>query len=295
MIEVDPWVNRIDPGAFEYLPTLPLDSDPIQKVFVGGRDDLAVAGACSVYFAGTDVTGPLHLGHLYCFAAAGSVAESRGGRFTVSINEIESGLSREVPAKDAHRNAVAIERMLRQSGIKVHSRLHDAELIYASCCLFGWLLRKRHEIVEEVYGDIRQSDLLSICPMVLTPAFLSRKSGSSVCAIYGYDEVKHVEFIYRLYRDEIFKRWADLNLVVCLPTFTYILAPLVAARDPRFKMSKSRPHDAVAWHSIPDRHTANSGMFSRLDDFAKRHAPLIAASPLGAAVARHAGGNHALL
>jgi len=223
------------------------------------------------------------------------VAENGGGQFVVSINEIESGLSRGVPTDNALYNAELIGMGLRRSGVEVHSRLRDAELIYASCCLFQWLLRDRYVLVRDIYGHIQQSDLLGICPMVLTPAFLDRDANSSVCAIYGYDEVKHVEFIYRLYKDAKFRRWATQNCVEYLPTFTYVLAPLIAASDPRFRMSKSRRNDAIPWDSAPDSEAAHRGMFSRLYDFASQRAPRTAASPLGEAVARHAGRNHAFL
>ena len=293
--DVDPWANRVAIDAEGDLPTSPLSFDPAQTAFIGGRDDMAVTGRCSVYFAGTDVTGPLHLGHLYCFAAGRCAAEQGRGQFVVSINEIESGLSRDVPADRALRNAELIRIDLQRHGISVHSRLRDAELIYASCRLFRWLLNDRHGLVSEVYGHIRQPDLLAICPMILTPAFLGRDANSSVCAVYGYDEVKHVEFIYRLYKDAEFRHWATQNCVAHLPAFTYILSPLIAASDPHFKMSKSRLHDAIPWDSAPDGEVGHKGMFWRLYDFANQRAPRTAASPLGEAVARHAGRKHAFL
>jgi hypothetical protein len=287
--EIDPWANRHAPGVIPSLPVSPLDVDPARNVFLGGRDRSATTGSPSLYFAGTDVTGPLHLGHLYCFGAGQSLAESADGRFVISLNEIESGLSRDLPGPLAFANSRHIQQSLQNHGLHMHSRLRDTELVYAALRLFRWLLKEQGSLTTSIYSHIDGSDLLGICPMILAPVFLNDADPGVVCAIYGYDEVQHVEFMYRLYQDMAFIRWVERDCGRGVPRFTYVLTPLVASSDQHFKMSKSRHRDAVAWGAAHDPSAAHRSMFTNLCDFVIDRAPKSFASPLGRALATHAG------
>lgn len=279
------------PAALLELPTTPLRIDPDSSIHIGARDYDLDAGPDVLYFGGTDVTAPLHLGHLYCFAVGRCLAECTGGRFIVSLNEIESGTNRSIPAPVAMRNARLIRTALEEAGFEVHSRLQDSELVYASVLLYTYLLNNQSRLVTSIYGKaVRTSDILGICTMILAPAFFAGKHGK-VCAVYGYDEVRHVEFIYELYGDPKFAEWVREHCKRELPAFTYVLTPLLASSTPGFKMSKSRGHEAVPWGSAPPgKDQQYAEMFARLYEFAKLRAPHLAGSAAGRLIARHGRG-----
>jgi hypothetical protein len=289
-LRADPWSNQVLAAPLGELPTTPLPIDPVSDIYLGSRDRTLTAGPNTVFFGGTDVTGPLHLGHLYCFAAGQGLSECLGGRFVVSLNEIESGTSRSIPAPTAMRNAELIRGSLERAGFEVHSRLRSAELVYASHLLHTSLANDRPDIVRSVYGPaVRMSDILGICSMLLLPAFITQEQ-EPVCAVYGYDEVRHVELIYELYRDPWFAEWTRHYCGRELPEFTYVLTPLVKSSTPGLKMSKSLRNGAVPWGATaPGEDPERAEMFVRLHEFAKRETPKMAASAVGRLIAHHSG------
>ncbi len=194
------------------------------------------------------------------------------------------------------RNARLIRNTLEDTDFEVHSRLGDSELVYTSLLLYSYLLNDQHHLVRSIYGeDVQAADILGICSMILAPAFFASGCGT-VCAIYGYDEVRHVEFIYELYRDPDFAEWTWNQCDRELPAFTYILTPLVASSVPGFKMSKSRNHDAIPWSSAaPEDNPEYLEMFARLYEFAKKRAPKMAGSTVGRLIAHHGGRRRAFL
>ncbi|NNH73700.1 hypothetical protein HLB23_28255 [Nocardia uniformis] len=289
-LDVDPWNNQMLSEPLRVLPTTPLQIDPSSRIYMGARDQRLVASPNTLYFGGTDVTGPLHLGHLYCFAAGQCLSESAGGRYIVSLNEVESGTSRDIPVPVAMRNAGLIRSALEGAGFEVHSRLADGELVYASLLLHTYLSRDRPDLVRSIYGEsISTSDVLGICSMLLLPVFIANEH-DVVCAVYGYDEVRHVELIYKLYRDQEFAEWTRHYCHREPPEFTYILTPLVASSTPGLKMSKSLRHGAIPWDSVaPGVGSEHGEMFARLHELAKKQAPNVSISAVGRLIAQHSG------
>ncbi|MBF6126598.1 hypothetical protein [Nocardia brasiliensis] len=289
-LHVDPWNNQMLSEPLRVLPTTPLQIDPRSRIYLGARDQRLVASPNTLYFAGTDVTGPLHLGHLYCFTAGQCLSESAGGRFIVSLNEVESGTSRDIPVTVATRNAGLIRSALEGAGFEVHSRLADGELVYASLLLYTHLFRNRPDLLRSIYGEsITRSDVLGICSMLLLPVFIAN-GHEVVCAVYGYDEVRHMELIYKLYRDQEFAEWMRHYCHRELPEFTYVLTHLVASTTPGLKMSKSLRRGAIPWNSVvPGAGSKHGAMFARLHELAKKQAPNLAISAAGRLIAQHSG------
>jgi hypothetical protein len=222
-----------DPEATVVLAACGVPPEPDEKVLV---------------VAGTDVSGTLHLGHLYNLLCASAVAGRYEADLVVTVNEPESMLCRSATVDDALANRAAILATLDRHALATHRRLDDPLLMLLAFALFAELSRpERAALLAGHYGEpIEAADLLGVCVMVAVPAALGQATGAQrIVAVYGHDELAHLTLIEDLYRAGWF---AELlrRLGVACPRFGFVATRLVPCGLAGSKMSKSIPIHAVA-------------------------------------------------
>jgi hypothetical protein len=246
-----PWSNRLRTPGLEALARgfSPWDADPDGTVVIAqcGLPAAPTAGEPVVVMAGTDVSGRLHLGHLYNLVCASAVAARYRGQLVVTINEAESMLSRRATVAGALASRQAISRTLERDGVAVHFRLRDEVLLLLAFALFSELnARGRSAVLAPHYGgDLAAADLLAVCVMASVPAVLAQSAGARhVIAVYGHDELPHLCLMEELYRSGWYRETLLRRGMHACPAFGFVATRLVPG-GPGRKMSKSLPEDAI--------------------------------------------------
>lgn len=238
-----PWSNKLKITNLSIIDKLyPVALDKWRKIILGSRFPLGHQK--TTIMVGTDVSGEIHLGHVALFCVADLMRVVLNGKVTVSINELESILSRNRQPKLVVTHQKKFIEIFKASGCSVHSRLSDPILVLFSTYLWNHLLtnKSRHGLFKYYEHQLSPQDVLSVAIMASTPIVLATKEGrGEVLAIYGVDEFAHLELINRLYRSAWFRREVKKFFGTEPPKFNYLLIKTLPDKTGKYKMSKSRP------------------------------------------------------
>ena len=246
----DPWRNVITSKKIEEL-TIGLqlwDNDPDRRIVFGIKDFLNNEWKRSIILVGTDVSGNLHLGHISLLLIARIFENLLEGKLIVSINEIESLLSRDSPIREIFTFQQEVLSMLHKFNLSTHSRVFDSHIILLALYLWKYLIDDKCPINFQKFYDISPSikDLLSISIMAVTPAVISfRENINKVIAIYGKDEISHLAFMYELYSSAWFSNILQEIMKITSPRFSYIVINLLPTLSGKHKMSKTLPEETI--------------------------------------------------
>ena len=228
-----------------------LDFDRAAKLVLGSRKRITSA---PLIMLGSDVSGELHLGHLALFSVAETLAEKYKSRLVVSLNEVESLCSRKNNLKQVVDNQRKMIELLRSFGLSVHSRAKEETLLLFALRLWRLILSDKNKLTDlnRFYSTpLDSADILSVITMAVTPLFLARQEKvDSVLMVYGLDEAAHLEYIYKLYKTSWFKKEVESMFGGSVPEINYVLIRLLPDLSGRFKMSKTRADQAIAWRAI---------------------------------------------
>jgi tryptophanyl-tRNA synthetase len=286
-----PWNNRLSHhknsagGGAAFSSNL----DPERKIIIGSRvkmawndsphltktnrsenDSKPFSKERPLIFVGTDVSGELHLGHIALLAVARMISDSQGGQLVVSLNEAESICSRNSDLKKLFLNRDAIVRTLTENDCLVHSRAEDTALNLFALRIWRQIIsnKSKYSALTKFYEEApNPADTLSIIIMAAAPIFVSlRYHADSVLMVYGEDEHAHLEYIFSLYKTPWFKKEAVSALGVNPPQLNYLLIRLLPDIKNKFKMSKTRPGDAISLSQISDQTKFTSKIVDYLHD-----------------------------
>jgi tryptophanyl-tRNA synthetase len=208
----------------------------------------------SLIFIGTDVSGELHLGHVALLSVARMFADKLEGKLVVSLNEAESICSRDCDLKSLFKNRDSITRTLTDNRCLVHSRAEDTALNLFALRIWRKIIfdKSKYLALTKFYEEAPNSaDTLSVIIMAVAPIFVSlEQRADSVLMVYGEDERAHLEYIFSLYRTAWFKKEVVAALGVNPPQLNYLLIRLLPDMKNKFKMSKTRPGDAISLAQI---------------------------------------------
>ncbi len=256
---LDPWNNLLNPINSSYLlNNLEIfDKDPNQNIIFGYKKISLFPKEKLLLFLGTDVSGDLHLGHLSLLLIAKALENIWNGELIVSLNEIESLTSRDMPIKELFANKNSIIKELIALNVKYHSRLDDNLVVLLSTHLLNLIINK--DIIDFKYYYSKRlniRDIQSLCVMLVTPIIISYHNDSKkIMAIYGKDEMSHLCLIYDLYNSPWFKEIIYNVAGINCPTIGFMIVNLIPGLDSKRKMSKTLPENSILIKNISKGHS----------------------------------------
>lgn len=260
-------------------------ADPEKVLFIGQRNLPCPEQGEVTFFCGTDVSGSLHLGHLYNFLCGSILASSWNKELIVSLNEGETILSRKKSLSEAMDARTKIIGTLSKYGMKVHSRLDDSMLNCVAFVIFRELINTKYqELILRYYGmPLDAADLLSVSIMAAVPLSLAIKEKSQhVVAVYGVDELAHLCLMVDLYSDRDFQQSLCGFELEEFPNFGFAVTHLVPGLVGEMKMSKTIPTELVPFDEQLDSRGSQRilDVFHSFNDFVDESDLLLSDQPL---------------
>jgi hypothetical protein len=202
-----------------------------------GRNFKSLSGK-EIYFLGYDSSNLLHLGSLIPFLNLLNLLKDNKNttNLLISINDIESGASRNVEWNKSKENILILKRtfsklinkfnLINNSKVTLTFVIRSKETEIWRFFSKIIVIPKIEKIINKYYGNIPLKHLVST--LVMTSEFFRISQKNSIVTSYGYEELIHLNFINYLFH-------LDKKKEIKFITFLPITSPF----NNKKKMSKS--------------------------------------------------------